>query len=212
MVILACVLPALEIGDTAYIGAGETQRTFVFDRSLSFAGYLRPGSLVFLAAGLLLALAGAFGVVRGTRAPLVVLACAVTLIASAQALRVSDELQWTEFDSGVAGCGRADEQQTVDECAPFLASAIRELKSDILAMPIARDPEFGLLGDADAYRARELTPFRLLRFAVFLLAPWSSYRLLRLGIRRPLVALAIVVAGLLLVFVWLALRALEGLA
>jgi len=212
VITVACFLPAIEFGDTAYIGAGDEQRSFVFNRSLTLAGYVRPGSLPFLVGGPLLTLAGLYGLARGTRAPAVVLVCAVSIAAAVQSLRIAAELQWTEIDSGVAVCGRADEDRTLDECAPFLAPAIRDLQREVLARPIARDPEFGLLGGEDGYRARGLAGWRLLQPVVYLLAPWASYRLLRLRIQQPPIAFALVTLGVMVVLLVLFLRALEDLA
>lgn len=200
--LIACWRPAFEIGLSAYIGAGEDQRGFDYERELTPLTNLRPWSLLIVAAAMLLLVTSVAALVWGNRPILVFLACGIALLSLRAALDVDDRLVWSE-GSGVIGY---DEPSG----GPLLQPAINELKVDARLSPEARDPGWELLGGEDGYRARGLDAWwLLLRLAVVasLLAAFRAFRLFL----RPWPALALTSVAALAGLVWLIVRDLSGL-
>ena len=43
LVLAGCLIPTIEVGQGAYIGAGDAQQGFDYERTVRFAPYRRPG-------------------------------------------------------------------------------------------------------------------------------------------------------------------------
>jgi hypothetical protein len=100
LLVLGCALTTIEIGQSAFIGAGEAQRGFDYDRTVHFVTYPRPGSLLHLLGGIALV---ACGLPSRPRPAVVLVAAAISVAFVLQAPRISDELQWVN-NGGVIGC------------------------------------------------------------------------------------------------------------
>ena len=179
--LVACWRPAFEIGLSAYIGAGEDQRGFDYERELTPLTNLRPWSLLIVAAAMLLLVTSVAALVWGNRPILVFLACGIALLSLRAALDVDDRLVWSE-GSGVIGY---DEPSG----GPLLQPAINELKVDDTPFPGGPGPAAGNCWAArTAYRARGLDAWwLLLRLAVVasLLAAFRAFRLSPASMASP---------------------------
>ena len=203
LLVVGCALRGIEIGTGAFIGAGEEQRGFDYDRTIHLAAYARPGALLYLLGGIGLVVLSVVALRRGSRTALVLAAAAISFACVVQAARIADELQWSE-GGGVYAC-----EDGLERCAPFLAPAVRELQEDILQRAEARDPEFELL-DEDGYRARGLVGWSVLLWTSILLAGitlFSSFRL----VLRPLWAIVLVLLCGLIAVTYLFITGLQGL-
>jgi hypothetical protein len=203
LLVLGCVLPTIEVGQGAFIGAGEEQRGFDYNRTFRFVTYFEPGALLFLLGGAGLIVLGLVGSVRGTRALLVVVAAVLSAVLVGEVVRIGDELQWD--DTGVYGC-----DEPLEACVPFIAPAIRELQEDIQQRPEAADPEFELLA-RDGYRARGKLGWQVIVWTSIVIAAVTAFRAFQLALRPRWAGVAVALCGLVVLLV-LFLRALEGLA
>jgi hypothetical protein len=203
LVLVGCALPTIEVGTDAIIGAGDTQRGFDYDRTIHFLTYVEPGSLLFVvgAASLIgLALAA---LARGSSAVLVIAVALVSFALVVEVARVADQLRWTS--PGVYSC-----DEGLEDCAPFVAPAVRDLEDDIAERPEAADPGFELL-DGEGYRARGKVGWRLITWASIVLALVTAFRAFRLVLRPVWAGLAVGLAAAIFLFILL-LKALEDLA
>jgi hypothetical protein len=66
LILVGCLLPTIEVGQGAFIGAGDTQRSLDYDRSIRFATYSEPGALLFVLGAIGLMLIAAAALVRGS--------------------------------------------------------------------------------------------------------------------------------------------------
>lgn len=197
----ACWRPAFEIGLSAYVGAGDDQRGFDYERKLTPLTELRPWSLLIAAAALLLLMTSIAALVWGNRPILVFLACGVTLLTLRAAIGVDEALDWS--DGGVIGYEEPNG-------GALLQPAIDELKAAARLSPEAQDPGWELVGGEHGYRARGLDAWwLLLRLAVVasILAGYRAFRLLL----RPWPAVALTAVAALGGLVWLIVRGLSGL-
>jgi hypothetical protein len=202
LLLVGSVLPTIEVGQGAYIGAGDSQRSFDYNRTLHFASYLQPGSLLFVLGGLALVALSIAGFVRGTHAALVLGAAALSIAFVVEAVRISDELRWS--DSGVYAC-----EEPLERCTPFIAPAIRDLQAEIRRRPEAREAEFALL-ERNGYRSRGKLGWQLILWTSALLAAVTLYRAFLLVLRPVWAGLALVVCAL-LALAYLALQAVQNL-
>src|SRR6478672_1714276 len=92
--VVVSIRPMFEIGIGAYIGAGNEQRSFDYDRELTPLTDLRPWSLLMVAAALLLLVTSVTALIWGNRPILVFVACAAALLSLRAALDVDDRLGW----------------------------------------------------------------------------------------------------------------------
>jgi hypothetical protein len=203
LVLVGCVLPTIEVGQGAFIGAGDTQRSFDYDRSVRFATYSEPGAILFVLGGIALIALAAAALVRGSTPVLVLTAAVLSFAFVLEAARIGDELRWVS--SGVYSC----EEGRLEDCAPFVAVAVRELQADIQEQPEAADPEFELLA-GEGYRARGKVGWWLIVWASVVLALLTAFRAFRL-VLRPVWAGVAVTIGALVFLAVLLLRSLEGL-
>jgi hypothetical protein len=203
LVILAgCLLPTIEVGQEAFIGAGETQRGFDYDRTVRFATYFEPGSMLFVLGGIGLVGLAVVALVRGSRAIFVLAAALVSLAFVVEAVRIGDELRWEE--RGVYAC-----QTELEDCVPFIAPAVRDLQAEILRRPEAHDREFELL-DRNGYRSRGKGGWWVIVWTTVVIAGVTAFRAFNL-VLRPLWAGVAVAACALVGLVILVLKSLEGL-
>jgi hypothetical protein len=191
-----------EIGIGAYIGAGNEQRGFDYDRELTPVTDLRPWSLLMLAAALVLLATSVTALIWGNRPILVLLACAVALFSLRAVLDVDDRLGWGE-SGGVVGYEEP-------HGGPLLQPAIDELKADARRSPEAAEPGWTLLGGEHGYRARGLDAWWLLLRLTIVVSILTSFRVSRLFL-RPWPAVAVTAVGTFAVLVWIVVRALSGL-
>jgi hypothetical protein len=191
-----------EIGIGAYIGAGNEQRSFDYDRELTSLTDLRPWSLLMVAAALLLLVTSVTALIWGNRPILVFVACAVALLSLRAALDVDDRLGWPG-SGGVIGYEEP-------KGGPLLQPAIDELKADARRSPEAGEPGWTLLGDEYGYRARGLDGWWLLLRLTIVVSVLTAFRVSRLFL-RPWPAFVLTAVGTFGVFVWILLRAFSGL-
>jgi hypothetical protein len=202
LVLLACALPTIEIGQGAYIGAGDTQRSFDYNRAVRFATYFEPGSMLYGLGALVLVLIAVVALVRGSNGLLVVMAALVSLAFVVEAARIGEELRWE--DTGVFSC-----EEALEKCASLVAPAVRDLQEDIRRRPEAADPEFDLL-DRNGYRARGQVGWWLLVWTSLVIAGVAAFRAFLL-VLRPVWAGVAVGVCVLVGLVVLVLRSLENL-
>jgi hypothetical protein len=177
---VACSLPAIEIGQSGFIGAGQSQKSFEFDRTLTLITYLRPGTFIYLVGAVVLIGAGVYGLVRGDSMVLAGIVCAVAIVALTHNAFATDHLsgRWPEGHGGVYGC-----DESLPRCAGgYLYPAIRDLDRDILRSPTGQRPGFELL-DANGFRSRALGGWRLLLITLWILTPLALFRLFRYRMR-----------------------------
>ena len=107
--------------------------------------------------------------------------------------------------SGVYAC-----EEALEDCAPFIAPAVRDLQDDIAKRPEAADPEFELLA-REGYRARGKVGWRLIEWTSVVVALVTAYRAVRVVLRPLWAGIVVAIAALIFLLVIL-LKALEGLA
>jgi len=197
---VACFVAAFELRIEGYAGAGDTQRSFDYVRTIAMALDSRAGWLV-AAAALGLVVLAALGILLGSRRWLVVAAFALSAGLVAGAIDTDDRLSWPG-DAGTIG-------YESPHGGPLLQPALDDLKADARSSPEARDPGWQLSGE-DAYAARGLDGWRVALWSALALVWLTGYRLARL-LFRPWASVWIVVGGTFVVFVWLFLRALGNL-
>jgi hypothetical protein len=203
LVLVGCALPTVEIGQDAFIGAGDAQRGFDYDRSLRFATYVEAGALVFVVGAAGLVLLAVIALAHGSTPVLVVAAAVVSFALVVQVVRVADELDWPE--GGVYSC----EKPRLEGCIPILTPAVRDLQTDIGRRPEAAEPGFELLAQK-GYRARGKRGWSLIVWASAGAALVTAFGLFRLFL-RPVWAAAAVTACAFVFLAVLFLRALRGL-
>ena len=200
--LLGCAMPTIEIGQGAIIGAGDTQRGFDYDRSIRFAAYSEPPALLFVLGGIALVVLAVFGLVRGSGAVLILAAAVLSFAFVVEVVRIGDQLRWT---SGVYSC----QELRLEECAPFVAPAVRDLQADILERPEAGDPEFELLA-REGYRARGKLGWSLIAWASAIIALVTAFRAFRLVLRPLWAGVAVTLSAFVFLVVAL-LWSLQGL-
>src|SRR5262245_1771390 len=202
VVLIGCVLPTIEVGQDVVIGAGDTQRGFDYDRTIRLLTYAEPGAVLFVLGGISLIGIAAAALARGSSAVLVIAAAVVSFALVVEVARVSDQLRWTS--SGVYVC-----EEALEDCAPFVAPAVRDLQDDIAERPEAADPEFDL--SRDGYRARGRAGWRLIAWASVVLALLTAFGAFRLVLRPVWAGVAVALGAAIFLFV-LFVKALEDLA
>jgi len=80
------VLPTIEIGEGAFSGAGDTQQSFDYDRSVRFATYVEPGAILFVVGGAGLVVLAVVALVRRSTAIVVIAAAVVSWRCSSKAV------------------------------------------------------------------------------------------------------------------------------
>jgi hypothetical protein len=200
-ILTACAIPAIEIGQGGYVGAGSSQQAFDFDRTITLFTYPRPGTLLYLLAAVLLILAGVAGLVRGGSVVLAAIACAVVVAALAHNAYTIDRIRGWDGGSGVTSCTGSRGDESLSQCAGgYLYPAIRDLDRDILRSTVGQRPGFHLLSTT-GYRARALGGWYLLTAVLWVLTPLVLFRLLRY--RMGVAASAAASVGLMLLAVGL---------
>jgi hypothetical protein len=205
LVVVGCVLPTIEIGTGAFIGAGNEQVGFDYNRTLRFATYLTPGSLLFPLGGVALVLIALAGLRRGSHPALVLVAAAISAAFLGQLIRIDEELQWAD-GVGVVGCDAGD----LESCAPFVAPGVRDLQRDIRSRPEASRAGFELIDD-NGRRARGRSGWPVLIWASIVLAVVTAYRAFLLVLRPAWAGVAVAIC-VLVVLLYLVAEALESLA
>jgi hypothetical protein len=204
LILVGSLLPTIEVGQGAFIGAGDTQRSFDYDRSIRFATYSEPGAIMFVLGAIGLMLIAAAALIRGSTAVLVLAAALVSFALVVEAARIGDQLRWAT-GGGVYSCN----EQRLEECAPFVAPAVRDLQADIAGRSEASDPEFELLARV-GYRARGKLGWTLIAWTSAVIALVTAYRAFLL-VLRPVWAGVAVTIGALVFLAVLLLKSLEGL-
>jgi hypothetical protein len=185
VVFIACCLPAVEIGQGGFIGAGNSQQSFDFNRKITLITYVRPGTFIYLVVAVVLVAAGIYGLVRGSML-LAGIVCAALVAGLTHNAFATDHLanRWGD-GTGVYGC-----DSSLSECAGgYLTPAIRDLDRDILRSPTGQRPGFELL-DANGFRSRALVGWNLLLVTLWVLTPLALFRLFRYRMRWWTAALA----------------------
>jgi len=200
--LVASALPTFEIGLVAYIGAGNEQRGFEYTRELTLLHDLRPWSLAAIGAQLALLALAAAALVGGTRAWIVLVACAISLLGLRGVIDTEERLGWPEA-SGVVGY---DEPSA----GRLLQPELDRLKRDARRSPEAASPEWELLGGEHGYRARGLVGWRVIERVAVALALLTTYRTFRLFL-RPAPALVATAAAAIAVVLWLVVEAFRRL-
>jgi len=202
--VVACFIPSLEIAISAFIGAGNDQRGFRYERELALAfdvGW--PGPLA-LVAGLALVVAAATGIVVGSRPWLVVASFAVAVALGLLAFDTEDQrLSWAG-PGGVVG-------YESPHGGPLLQPALDELKAEARASREARAPGWTLTGGEHGFSSRGLTAWRVFLWSVLALLWLTGYRLSRLAL-GPLASVSLVAAVTAAFFVWWVARTLSRFA
>jgi hypothetical protein len=200
---VACTRPMFEIGIGAYIGGGDEQRGFDYDRVLTPLTDLRPWSLVMLAAALILLVTTVVALIWGNRPILVLVACAVALLSLGAALNIDDRLGWVEL-GGVVGYEEPHGGR-------LLQPAIDELKADARRSPEAQEPGWELVGGKYGYRSRGLDAWWLVLRLTIVVSILAAFRGCRLFVRFwPAVAFTVVgTFGALVVLIFQALSRTE---
>jgi hypothetical protein len=202
--VVACFIPSLEIAISAFIGAGNDQRGFRYERELALAfdvGW--PGPLA-LVAGLALVVAAATGIVVGSRPWLVVASFAVAVALGLLAFDTEDQrLSWAG-PGGVVG-------YESPHGGPLLQPALDELKAEARASREARDPGWTLTGGEHGFSSHGLAAWRVFLWSVLALLWLTGYRLSRLAL-GPLASMSLVAAVTAAFFVWWVARTLTRFA
>jgi len=202
--IVACLAASLEIAIEASIGAGDEQRVFRYERKLALASDVGwPGPLA-LVAGLALVAAAVTGIVLGSRPWLVVASFSVAVALALLVFDTEDQRLYWAGRAGVVG-------YESPRGGPLLQPALDDLKADARASSEARSPRWELTGGEDGFSSRGLTTWRVFLWSALALLWLTGYRLSRLAL-QPLASVCLVATATDVIIVWLALRALGGLA
>jgi hypothetical protein len=197
--VVACFVASLEIAISAFIGAGNEQRGFSYERELALAfdvGW--PGPLA-LVAGLALVAAAVTGIVVGSRPWLVVASFAVAVALGLLVFDTEDQrLSWA--GPGVVG-------YESPHGGPLLQPALDELQAEARASSEARNPGWKLTGGEHGFSSRGLTAWRVFLWSVLALLWLTGYRLSRLAL-RPVASVSLVAVATAAFFVWWVLRTL----
>jgi hypothetical protein len=197
--VVACFVASLEIAISAFIGAGNEQRGFSYERELALAfdvGW--PGPLA-LVAGLALVAAAVTGIVVGSRPWLVVASFAVAVALGLLVFDTEDQrLSWA--GPGVVG-------YESPHGGPLLQPALDELQAEARASSEARNPGWELTGGEHGFSSRGLTAWRVFLWSVLALLWLTGYRLSRLAL-RPVASVSLVAVATAAFFVWWVLRSL----
>lgn len=187
--VVACFVASLEIAISAFIGAGNEQRGFSYERELALA----------LDVGLALVAAAVTGIVVGSRPWLVVASFAVAVALGLLVFDTEDQrLSWA--GPGVVG-------YESPHGGPLLQPALDELQAEARASSEARNPGWKLTGGEHGFSSRGLTAWRVFLWSVLALLWLTGYRLSRLAL-RPVASVSLVAAATAAFFVWLVLRTL----
>ena len=205
LVVAGCLLPTIEVGQSAFVGAGETQRGFDYARTVHFATYGQPTALFFLLGGAALVALSTFALLRRSSAPVILAATTVSLVFVVGTIRIGDELQGAWAEGGVLAC-----DQPLEDCVPVIAPATRNLQAEIRTRPEAQEPGFELLYE-NGYSARGKIGWSLIFWSSIGLAVLTLYRAFVLALRPIWAGVAVAVTAL-LVLVYEALKSLEGIA
>lgn len=205
--VAAWLLPAATLHLEGFIGAGATQQSFAFARTVRFASDRSAASIVLPALGSALVLCACLGAVWSRARPLFPVAlvlAAVALVSLAGAATFTDS---GEGGGGVYSCDAATAEDPGACAGRILRPALRRFAADVEAGPVGRRPGFTLNA---GYRANRRVWPALAEGALVATLLVAAYASLRLVVRRRWVAVLLLVAGTLVVLVWLLLRALSG--
>ena len=201
-------LPAAALHLEGSIGAGDTQETFDYDRTISFAADRSLSSLALLAAGLALVVLAGVGARSLSARPLFVIAFAV---ASCALIHLDQSARFNSFDEdepGVYACDAASQRDPGACAGSLLRPAIRDLAAEVRGGAVGQRAGFELL---EGYRASPRIGYRVIEYSLVVVLLLAAYASIRLLVRRWWVALIAVALGTLAVLVWLFLQALSGL-
>lgn len=137
--VVATLLPAFRVRLEASIGGGEAQQTFDYVRTWSLLEYRTGPAFAAVVASVLLMVVAVAGLRAGTSTALLV---AVGVIA----LGLSVFSTTAGFNEGSIGASGQESCPSWSGCGgPVLGPAVRELHSDALRTPEAKDPDYELL-------------------------------------------------------------------
>lgn len=201
--VVSCFVPSLKIAIEAFIGAGNEQRGFRYERDLAIAvdgGWPGPMAVV---AGLALVAAAVTGIVVGSKPWLVVASFVVTVALALLVFDTEDQrLEWTGH-AGVVG-------YESPHGGPLLQPALDELQAEARASREASRPGWELTGGEDGFSSRGLTAWRIFVWSALALLWLTGYRLSRLAL-GPLASVSLVAAATTVILVWMVIRSLKGL-
>jgi hypothetical protein len=203
VLIVSCFVPSLKIAFGAFIGAGDEQRSFRYERDVAIAvdgGW--PGPLAVVAAVLLVAVA-VTGILVGSRPWLVVASFGVAV---AIALLVFDTEDQRLYWAGRAGVVAYESPHG----GPLLQPALDELKAEARSSREAQRPGWELTGGENGFSSRGLEAWRLFLSSSLALLWLTGYKLSRLAL-RPLASVSLVAAASVGIFVWMFIRSLARL-
>ena len=193
-----------EIGIGAYIGAGNEQRGFDYDRQLTLLIDLRPWSLLMFAATLVLLVTSATALIFRAIGPILVfLACAVALLSLRAVLGRGRPTR-------LAGFRRCDRTRRTERRRAAPAGDRRSSRPRGTPSPEANERGWTLLGGEEGFRARGLDGWWLLLRLTIVVSVLTAFRVSRLFL-PPWSAVALTAVGTFVVFVWILLQALGGL-
>lgn len=196
------LLPAFELAIEAYtVDASSRQTGYRYRSEVAFGLDLLPLGLVPPVAALVLVAAAVVAIRDTSRWSLAVCALGLTLVLGVLVVDTSGRLGWSEI--GVIGYEEP-------HGGPLLQPALDELVQRAQSSPEARDPSWTLLGGEHGYAARGTTGWNVLVWSTLALYGLTTYRAARSRLGRR-GSLALVAAAIVLLFVWLFWRALEGL-
>jgi hypothetical protein len=201
-------VPGASLYLNGYIGAGASQQSFDFHRTISFASQHSWASIALAAAALAILLVAAIGLASPLARPLFVVVAGLAAVALIQFERATNLTPGQEREGGVYACDRATAEDPGACAGSLLRPALREFSADIRAGPVGRREGFVL---QDGYRAARRPGSNEVEWGLSAALLVAGYASIRLVVQRWWVALLLLVAATLAVLVWLLLQALSGL-
>lgn len=204
LVVAGWLLPGVVLHLSGYIGAGSTQQSFDFDRTIALASQHSWRSFALPAAGLSIVILAAFGVAVPRARPSFVV---VAGIAAAALIHFEQTTEFTDYgEGGVYACDRATAHDPGACSGALLRPAFRDFAEDIRSSAVGRRRGF-VLQDGYRAKARAVKVVEWSLVAVLLVAAYASIRI----VRRWWTALLLLVAATIVVLAWLAWRSLSRL-
>jgi hypothetical protein len=202
------LLPGAALHLSGYIGAGDSQEGFDFDRTISLASVHSWRSLLLPAAGLGIALLATAGFASPRARPLFVV---VAGVAAAALIHFEQAAKFTGSDDsegGVYACDRATSEDPGACSGALLRPALRTFAADVRSSAVGRRRGFVLQG---GYRAEQRAGSRMVEWSLVALLLVAGYASIRLLVRRWWVALLLLAAATIFVLAWLLWLALNNL-
>ena len=200
--VVSCFVPSLKVAIEAFIGAGNDQRVFRYERELALADGGWPGPMAVVA-GLALVTAAVTGILVGSRPWLVVASFAVAVALALLVFDTEDQrIDWAGH-AGVVG-------YESPHGGPLLQPVLDELQAEARASPEAHRQGWELTGGEDGFSSRGLTAWRVFLWSALALLWLTGYRLCRLAL-RPFASVSLVAAATVVIFVWMVIRSLMHL-